>query len=310
VAADRHSQLHSELRLAGLVKDVAGADGVVLQVRNLIVARVFDRDWLRQRSANTDLTDAMVRWKDGERQDDLLLRGGALDTALAHSAGRDSEPDEAEFLRASQALRQREETERRTQAESRSRQLRIGLILLSVLASAMLALLVVAIYQNGRANTAKLAAEAATRAEQQAKQRAEDALQSESRAKQQTEAALVTAQEQKQRAEKEEQHARQEAARAQALEEKERTARQLAQAQAEQARVEAARARAAEQLAQAQKENARKEAANARAAETKERAARVQRYRWHYSVAKEAARRQPRATRTPAGRYPERHDGA
>lgn len=202
VAADRHSRLHSELRLAGLIKDVARPQqgDTVLQVRNLIMARVFNRDWLRQRSADAQLTDAMVQWKDAGRPNDLLLRGSQLAAALQASEGREGEPDEAEFLRASLTHREREEAERRTQAEALSRQLRISVISLSVLASVLLASIFIAVGLTRRVAKAKFNAEVATKAEEKAKQDVEKAHRATQEQKSLTDAAAKKAKVEKVRA--------------------------------------------------------------------------------------------------------------
>lgn len=212
VLADRHSRLHTELRLAGLIKDVQNPEGtLILKLRNQIVAHVFDHEWLRAQSNNTNLSDALVRWKEAGRPEDLLLRGVALTDALQFSEGRESEPDAQEFLRASLDLRNREEHDKRAQAESRSRLLRRGLAGLGILSLGLVTSLIFSIRSDRAAREAEQRAKesletaqiekgnaekAQERAEQEQK-KAVAALQAAKDAKDKAEAALSVAEDEK-----------------------------------------------------------------------------------------------------------------
>lgn len=95
-----------ELRLSGLVVK----RGKWLTVRNPIYAAVFNRDWV---SATLDqlrpYAEAFNAWLTSDGQDESrLLRGQALEEALQWSAGRQLSSQDAEFLRASQQLENKE----------------------------------------------------------------------------------------------------------------------------------------------------------------------------------------------------------
>ena len=121
VAADRQSRLHSELRLAGLIKDGELNRRPVLRVRNRIFSKIFDMEWVNRHSRNARLSDALVRWKDGDRAAEGLLRGRELEQALAEMVAQDVEPDLADYLRASQEAQTAAEAEARALATARAR---------------------------------------------------------------------------------------------------------------------------------------------------------------------------------------------
>jgi len=102
----------ARLRLAGVAADRAVEGRRLLRARNRLVARVFDRAWVSAATGDRMLKDAVDRWNDSGRSDDFVLRGAALDEALAKTKERERTADEEAFLSASRAVRSR--SQRRT----------------------------------------------------------------------------------------------------------------------------------------------------------------------------------------------------
>src|SRR5690606_34276478 len=61
---------------------------MLLRVRNLVFAEVYDHKWLREKEKEQRLAEFVERWDVSGRSDDYLLRGAALEDALAWSHGR------------------------------------------------------------------------------------------------------------------------------------------------------------------------------------------------------------------------------
>lgn len=93
------------LRLTGLVVEQAGK----LRVYNSIYALVFDQEWVNQALADLrPYAKAITAWLDSECTDESrLLRGKALQEALAWSAGKSLSDQDHQFLAASQELDKR-----------------------------------------------------------------------------------------------------------------------------------------------------------------------------------------------------------
>lgn len=99
VAAKSDDPHQMALRLAGMAAERRGDEGVVLRVRNLIFASVFDRAWVKEREAKRLVTDPLTRWQENGKRDDFLPEGEALDAALAWAKGSDDlSPEECRFL--------------------------------------------------------------------------------------------------------------------------------------------------------------------------------------------------------------------
>lgn len=140
VDSNKNDRAQSELRLAGLVKDVTINGRDVLRIRNVIFRRVFDLAWLNEHSSYSSIADAHLRWVNAAKSNDYLMHGQALDDALAWSEGKEISAGEQEYIRASLLQRQQEtqdreieQSEKRKQAEKQTRTLRIGIFSLSLL---------------------------------------------------------------------------------------------------------------------------------------------------------------------------------
>jgi WD40 repeat protein len=95
-----------ELRLSGLVVK----QGSVLKVYNPIYAAVFNSSWVDKTLNNLrPYAEAFNAWIiSGGQDESRLLRGQALEEALQWSAGRSLSTQDAQFLRSSQAIENRE----------------------------------------------------------------------------------------------------------------------------------------------------------------------------------------------------------
>lgn len=100
------SEGQMELRLSGLVVK----QGSVLKVYNPIYAAVFNSTWVERTLNNLrPYAEAFNAWTiSGSQDESRLLRGQALEEALQWSAGKSLSHQDAEFLRASQAIENRE----------------------------------------------------------------------------------------------------------------------------------------------------------------------------------------------------------
>ena len=93
----------ARLKVYGLVAPSAGGK---LRVRNRVVERAFDRNWVRRALAGRPVSDALERWESGGRRAGALLRGQALRDAIAWVEGRpDVTPSERDFVIASEQAR-------------------------------------------------------------------------------------------------------------------------------------------------------------------------------------------------------------
>ncbi|WP_434423957.1 AAA-like domain-containing protein [Nannocystis pusilla] len=108
--AEPNNPVQIELRLTGLAAEARDENGdIVLRVRNLVFAEVYDHKWLREREKEQRLAEFVVRWDSSGRHDDYLLRGAALEDALAWSQGRsDLTLGDHEFLLAGLNFARRE----------------------------------------------------------------------------------------------------------------------------------------------------------------------------------------------------------
>lgn len=140
-----------QLRLCGMVADRQRGTEQVLLVRNRVFASIFDRAWLREHEARRIFSDSFEAWLSGNRNPDFLLKGQALDTAVAWARGRqDVEAEEHEFIEAGLDAARREqesrllaaqshhEQERRYRAETQTR--RLGLLVAVLFAALVCAL--------------------------------------------------------------------------------------------------------------------------------------------------------------------------
>jgi hypothetical protein len=100
------SEGQMELRLSGLVVK----QGSVLKVYNRIYAGVFNSTWVERTLNNLrPYAEAFNAWIASDFEDESrLLRGQALEQALQWSAGKSLSSQDTEFLRASQAIENRE----------------------------------------------------------------------------------------------------------------------------------------------------------------------------------------------------------
>lgn len=122
VAVDGNNPRQFGLRIAGLAAERTEDGGTWLQVRNQIFAGVFNHGWVEEKLARRFLTEPLQIWKDSGRKDDHVLRGGALDIALAWAKGReDVTPDERDFLQASLAVMGHEQRDRQQSEVDRAR---------------------------------------------------------------------------------------------------------------------------------------------------------------------------------------------
>ncbi len=151
-ADDREGQI--ELRLSGLVVK----QGSVLKVYNPIYATVFNSTWVERTLNNLrPYAEAFKGWIiSGGQDESRLLRGQALEEALQWSAGRSLSDRDAQFLRASQAIENRE-TKQANEILARAnhkakRRLRIGSVFLG---AALLAAGVIGLWGSGSINYAK-----------------------------------------------------------------------------------------------------------------------------------------------------------
>ncbi|NMG22902.1 AAA-like domain-containing protein, partial [Brasilonema bromeliae] len=104
--ADDNSLEQTQLRLSGLVVRRESK----LRVSNRIYAAVFNQIWLQQALKNLrPYAQTLRAWVDSRYQDESrLLRGQALQDALAWAAGKSLSNEDYEFLSASQKLDKRE----------------------------------------------------------------------------------------------------------------------------------------------------------------------------------------------------------
>ncbi len=95
-----------ELRLSGLVVKQQGK----LRVYNHIYEAVFDQSWVsKQLAFRRPYSEAITAWLASKRQDESrLLRGQALQEALAWAAGQSLNTEDYQFLNASQELQSKE----------------------------------------------------------------------------------------------------------------------------------------------------------------------------------------------------------
>lgn len=110
VPAEPNNPVQIELRLTGLAAETRGEQGdILLRVRNLVFAEVYDHKWLREREKEQRLAEFVGRWDSSGRHDDYLLRGAALEDALVWSQGRsDLTLGDHEFLLAGLNFARRE----------------------------------------------------------------------------------------------------------------------------------------------------------------------------------------------------------
>jgi AAA-like domain len=110
---DRIGQI--ELILSGLVERKQST----LQVKNLIYAEIFNLAWIDQQLRDRrPYAQAVNAWMAADKSDDSwLLRGTALQTALAWCQHKPLSPADQEFLAASQALEQRQQVHSQTTAD-------------------------------------------------------------------------------------------------------------------------------------------------------------------------------------------------
>lgn len=164
VPVDGNNPRQFGLRIAGLAAERREGDATLLRVRNRIFAEVFNRAWVEEKLARRFLTEPLQIWKDSGKKDDHVLRGGALEIALAWARGReDVTPDERDFLQGSQAVSSHEQQERqqaeidRTQRDRAEQQVRLQRRVVSLLAGSVVLValsLVIAIFQYQRAQQA------------------------------------------------------------------------------------------------------------------------------------------------------------
>ncbi len=100
------SREQTELRLSGLVVQQNGC----LQVYNPIYEAIFNSDWVEQELAKLrPYSEGIKAWLESNRQDSSrLLRGQALEEALAWAADKNLNSDDYAFFSASQELARRE----------------------------------------------------------------------------------------------------------------------------------------------------------------------------------------------------------
>lgn len=159
------------LRLTGIVKVRRDAAGEWLTPRNRIFATVFNRAWLRDKEAQWLLTYRLHQWLEGGRREELLLHGADLEDVLVAVKNEDLDPQQGDFLRASDRERSRKLMEDYLRDRDRllNRSVIPGLL---VLASVLAVLLVMQMQM----------ARVATRAERSAKRDAAHARHMERRA--------------------------------------------------------------------------------------------------------------------------------
>ncbi|MEH2324257.1 MAG: AAA-like domain-containing protein [Nostoc sp.] len=95
------SQEQTELRLSGLVVKQSG----YLRVYNSIYQAVFNRSWLKEELDKLrPYSEAINKWLNSQYEPSWLLRGKALDEALAWAAGKSLSNSDYEFLQESQKV--------------------------------------------------------------------------------------------------------------------------------------------------------------------------------------------------------------
>ena len=129
VPAEPNNQIQTELRLTGLAAECLDDNGeIYLRTRNLIFAEVYDHKWLKLKEKEQRLAELVDRWSTSGKLDDYLLRGAALEDALAWSHGRsDLTVIDHEFLlagvnyarREAESRHKLEETARKEEAAGR-----------------------------------------------------------------------------------------------------------------------------------------------------------------------------------------------
>lgn len=128
VPAEPNSQVQTELRLTGLAAESMTHGEIHLRTRNLIFAEVYDHKWLKTKEKEQRLAELVERWASSGKLDDYLLRGAALEDALAWSQGRgDLTVSDHEFLlagvnyarREAEGRHRIEETARKEEAAGR-----------------------------------------------------------------------------------------------------------------------------------------------------------------------------------------------
>ncbi|MFB8788143.1 MAG: AAA-like domain-containing protein [Potamolinea sp.] len=120
-ASDSTAQM--ELRLTGLVVKQQGK----LRVYNRIYREVFDRNWVEKILTKLrPYSESINAWLDSDRQDESrLLRGQALQEAIAWKAGKSLSYEDVQFLDASLELEKRE-VQRALETEKKERELAIA----------------------------------------------------------------------------------------------------------------------------------------------------------------------------------------
>ena len=128
VPAEPNNQVQTELRLTGLAAEFLDRGEIYLRTRNLIFAEVYDHKWLKTKEKEQRLAEVVERWASSGKLDDYLLRGAALEDALAWSQGRaDLTVSDHEFLlagvnyarREAEGRHRIEETARKEEAAGR-----------------------------------------------------------------------------------------------------------------------------------------------------------------------------------------------
>ncbi|MGK4001492.1 AAA-like domain-containing protein [Sorangium sp. So ce1036] len=149
VGADGGDPVQVALGLAGLSAVRAGGGGApYLAVRNRVVARVFDRAWVRSREAERAITAPLVRWLSSGRRDDFLVGGAALAELTAWADGRgDLSGEEQAFLSAC------------ARADAQRRSMRRLLTVLAVAVTLLGSLLLVLLWQMGQEEQARIRAQ-------------------------------------------------------------------------------------------------------------------------------------------------------
>ncbi|WP_437674040.1 AAA-like domain-containing protein [Sorangium sp. So ce131] len=174
IAADSGDPVQLALRLTGLSAERPRSGGPpCLAVRNRIFGHVFDRAWVRSREAERAITEPLVRWIAGGREDDFLVGGAALAELTSWADGRgDISTEERAFLSACVA------------AERQKRSMRRLLSVLAVAVTLLGALTLVLLWQMGKEEQARIRAQQEARekdarrlAAQAAKELAEGGLQ-------------------------------------------------------------------------------------------------------------------------------------
>lgn len=130
IPAEPNSPNQIELRLTGLAAEAREDSGeVFLRVRNLVFAEVYDHKWLKEKEKEQRLAELVDRWVASGRLDDYLLRGAALEDAVAWSHGRsDLTVSDREFLLAglNAARREAEARHRLLEAAQEQEQARLA----------------------------------------------------------------------------------------------------------------------------------------------------------------------------------------